>query len=108
MTRVWLQSGQVVHIGGIPYRLVNMTEAETHPNNIDLSNAQIAEPPAARPEEQQHTGMALAMKEAPTIKDAVMHAMRQHYWDSLAPHRDLILRHIEGALNSFLPQGDSQ
>jgi hypothetical protein len=26
--------------------------------------------------------------------------MRDHYWDSLEPQRDLILRHIEGAINA--------
>ena len=44
------------------------------------------------------SGQALAMAEAPTIKDAVMRVMRDHYWDSLEPQKELVLKHIEGAM----------
>lgn len=58
---------------------------------------------APRPEEGEPSGMALAMKDSPSIKEAVMDTMRCHYWDSLQDHRDLILAHIEGALSWLEP-----
>lgn len=44
------------------------------------------------------TMIELAMRGAPMIHDAVMRAMRDHYWDSLEPQKELVLKHIEGAL----------
>lgn len=41
-------------------------------------------------------------KHGSTIKDALMRALADHYWDSLEPHKDLILKHVEGALRSFI------
>jgi hypothetical protein len=52
---------------------------------------------AARPEEAA-TAAAIAMEGQPSIKDRIMHAMRDHYWDSLEPQKELVLKHIEGAL----------
>ena len=37
------------------------------------------------------------------VQSVLEEALRAHYWDSLTPHRDLILRHIEGALNAAPP-----
>lgn len=47
------------------------------------------------------TASALAMESAPTIYEVVMRALRDHYWDSLEPHKALILLHAEGALKWF-------
>lgn len=44
------------------------------------------------------TVTALAMEGAPTIKDAILRVMRDHYWDSLEPQKELVLKHIEGAM----------
>ena len=44
---------------------------------------------------------AMAMENATTIHDALMRAMRDHYWDSLEPQKELVLKHIEGALRWF-------
>lgn len=46
----------------------------------------------------------LAMKEAPTIGEAIMRTMLDHYWDSLEPQKDLILKHIEGAMRAISPR----
>ena len=51
-----------------------------------------------RQREESASGMALAMDKAPTIKDAIMRLMVDHYWDSLNPQKELIIKHIEGAL----------
>ena len=50
-----------------------------------------------RPEERA-VAAAIAMEGQPTIKEAVMRVMKNHYWDSLEPQKKLILLHIEGAL----------
>ncbi len=65
---------------------------------------------AAKEPNSELSGMALAMKNAPSIGEVVLQVMRDHYWDSLEPQRDLIIKHIEGALaaKKFNPQSLSK
>jgi len=63
------------------------------PNALQLMVDRLLARPEAVP-----TATALAMEQAPTIRDAVMRAMRDHYWDSLEPQKELVLKHVEGAL----------
>lgn len=53
---------------------------------------------------QPSTATELAMRDAPTIYEVVMRAMRDHYWDSLESQKDLVLKHIEGTMRSFAPE----
>jgi hypothetical protein len=46
----------------------------------------------------RQSGMELAMRDAPTTQHAIMRVMRDHYWDSLEPQKELVLKHIEGAM----------
>jgi hypothetical protein len=32
---------------------------------------------------------------------AVLNAMQDHYWDSLEPNRDIVMKHVEGVLRLF-------
>lgn len=38
---------------------------------------------------------------APLTPGAVLQAMQDHYWDSLEPHREIVLKHVEGVLRLF-------
>ena len=37
---------------------------------------------------------------------AVLDAMKDHYWDSLEPQRELVIKHIEGVMRLFERQGE--
>ena len=65
---------------------------------IEQAMQEVARECLAHRTEGAATGAALAMESAPTIKDMIMRRMRDHYWDSLEPQRELVLKHIEGAL----------